>query len=348
MAPAHVKEVEDLIPDQCSYDYSAIDLDLNIQEGNLIVDDIETMYVDHVKNNFDLEAIQTSNLNLIYDAMYGAGQRVLPRILPNVDLMHCDYNPSFMGQAPEPIGKNLKELESHLKSTGSFDCALATDGDADRIGMFNGSGAFIDSHHLILLLIHYLVKYKGQTGKIAIAFSVTPRVKKLCDHYGLEVITTKIGFKEIASIMVTDDILVGGEESGGIAVKGHIPERDGIWMGLIIWEFMAKSGKTLDELIEEVYAIVNPFKFERSDLNITEELKQRIIANCKANHYNSFGQYTIRNVETIDGFKYFLDDERWVMIRPSGTEPVLRVYAEAPTLDEVRNILKITEETICG
>jgi phosphomannomutase len=348
LAPAHVQEVEDLIPDQCSYDYSAIDLDSNIQEGNLIVDDIETMYVDHVKNNFDLEAIQTSNLNLIYDAMYGAGQRVFPRILPNVDLMHCDYNPSFMGQAPEPIGKNLKELESHLKSTGSFDCALATDGDADRIGMFNGAGAFIDSHHLILLLIHYLVKYKGQTGKIAIAFSVTPRVKKLCDHYGLEVITTKIGFKEIASIMVTDDILVGGEESGGIAVKGHIPERDGIWMGLIIWEFMAKSGKTLDELINEVYAIVNPFKFERSDLHITEELKQRIIANCKANHYNSFGQYTIRNVETIDGFKYFLDDERWVMIRPSGTEPVLRVYAEAPTLDEVRNILKITEETICG
>jgi phosphomannomutase len=148
--------------------------------------------------------------------------------------------------------------------------------------------------------------------------------------------------------MVSDDVLVGGEESGGIAVKGHIPERDGIWMGLIIWEFMAKSGKTLDELIEEVYAIVNPFKFERSDLHITEELKQRIIANCKANHYNSFGQYTIRNVETIDGFKYFLDDERWVMIRPSGTEPVLRVYAEAPTLDEVRNILKITEETICG
>ena len=148
--------------------------------------------------------------------------------------------------------------------------------------------------------------------------------------------------------MVTDDVLVGGEESGGIAVKGHIPERDGIWMGLIIWEFMAKSGKTLDELIEEVYAIVNPFKFERSDLHITEELKQRIIANCKANHYNSFGTYTIRNVETIDGFKYFLDDERWVMIRPSGTEPVLRVYAEAPTLDEVRKILKTTEETICA
>ena len=138
----------------------------------------------------------------------------------------------------------------------------------------------------------------------------------MCEHYGLEVFTTKIGFKEIASIMVKDDIVVGGEESGGIAVKGHIPERDGIWMGLIIWEFMAKSGKTLDDLIDEVYELVGPFKFERSDLHITEELKQQIIANCKADSYKSFGEYSIRNVETTDGFKYFIDDERWVMIRP--------------------------------
>ena len=111
---------------------------------------------------------------------------------------------------------------------------------------------------------------------------------------------------------------------------------------------MAKSGKTLDDLIDEVYELVGPFKFERSDLHITEDLKQQIIANCKADSYKNFGEYSIRNVETTDGFKYFLDDERWVMIRPSGTEPVLRVYAEAPTLEEVRKILKITEETICA
>jgi phosphomannomutase len=131
-------------------------------------------------------------------------------------------------------------------------------------------------------------------------------------------------------------------------VKGHIPERDGIWMGLIIWEFMAKSGKTLDELIEEVYEIVGSFKFERSDLHITEELKQRIIRNCQEGNYKSFGKYTISEVKTIDGYKYFFDNERWVMIRPSGTEPVLRVYAEAPTLDEARVILKETEQAICN
>jgi phosphomannomutase len=184
------------------------------------------------------------------------------------------------------------------------------------------------------------------SGKVVTAFSCTPRVERLCKHYGLEHETVKIGFKYIAGKMVEGDVLLGGEESGGIAIKGHIPERDGIWMGLVLFEFMAKSGKSLDALIEEVYELVGAFKFERNDLHITEELKQSIIANCKNNAYSSFGEYKIDSIETIDGFKFFFDEERWVMIRPSGTEPVLRVYAEAPTMEEVRNILKQTSEAI--
>ena len=348
LAPWHVQEVEDIIPESCPIDFSKIELDGAIAAGQLEVVDIETRYVEHVKANFDLEAIKNSGLKLAYDAMYGAGQNVLKRILPETAFLHCDYNPSFEGQAPEPIAKNLKQLEAFLKEKGNIDCALATDGDADRIGLYNGKGDFIDSHHIILLLIHYMVKYKKMTGKVVIAFSVTPRVERMCEHYGLEIQTTKIGFKEIASIMVDEDVLLGGEESGGIAVKGHIPERDGIWMGLIIWEFMAKSGKSLDELIDEVYEIVGEFKFERNDLHITEELKQKIIANCKADNYKSFGNYEVKEIKTIDGFKYFFDDNRWMMIRPSGTEPVLRTYAEAPTIEEVRMILKATEDSICN
>jgi phosphomannomutase len=344
LSPEKVQEVEDIIPDVSNIDLASISMDSDLIQ----VIDLETMYVDHAKANFDLEAIEKSGLVLAYDAMYGSGQNALKRLLPNTHFLHCEDNPSFMGQAPEPIAKNLQELEAFIKERGDIDCALATDGDADRIGLYNGSGEFIDSHHIILLLIHYLKHYKGMTGKVATAFSTTPRVKVMADHYGLESEVVKIGFKYIASIMIEEDVLVGGEESGGIATKGHIPERDGIWMGLIIWEFMAKSGKTLDDLIREVYEIVGPFKFERSDLHITEELKQKIVANCKADHYKSFGEYQVKEVGTIDGFKYFFDENRWVMIRPSGTEPVLRTYAEAPTMEEVRKILQVTKETICS
>lgn len=344
LSPGLVQEIEDIIPEECGLDLENISLDSSFVEWV----DLETMYVDHAKANFDLKAIEDSGLVLAYDAMYGAGQNALKRLLPNTKFLHCDYNPSFMGQAPEPIAKNLQELESFIKSNGNIDCALATDGDADRIGLYNGKGEFIDSHHIILLLVHYLAKYKGMTGKVATAFSTTPRVKVMADHYNLPSEVVKIGFKYIADIMVAEDVLVGGEESGGIATKGHIPERDGIWMGLIIWEFMAKSGKSLDDLIDEVYEIVGAFKFERNDLHITEALKEKTIENCKNGAYKNFGKYTVDHVGTIDGFKFFFDDNRWLMIRPSGTEPVLRTYAEAPTMEEVREILRITEEMICN
>lgn len=348
LQPEKINEIEALIPDECTINYASFNLANALKREEVHLLNLEQEYLDHVNAHFDLKAIQNSGLRLMYDAMYGAGQRVIPQLLPSTKLMHCEHNPTFYGQAPEPIGKNLQELASYIKTHQDIDCALATDGDADRIGLYDSHGEFIDSHHIILLLIHYLVKYKGLTGKVAIAFSVTPRVYKMCEHYGLEHTTTKIGFKDIASIMVNEDVLLGGEESGGIAVKGHIPERDGIWMGLILWEFMAISGKTLEELISEVYDIVGPFKFERNDLHITEELKQKIILNCQQNKFATFGKYSVRELKTTDGFKYFFDNDRWLMIRASGTEPVLRTYAEAPTLEEVREILKAAELTICS
>jgi phosphomannomutase len=348
LSPEKVQEIEDMIPEISPVDLSSVSIDEEIKKGTIEIVDLETNYVRHVEANFDLDAIKKSGLRLAYDAMYGSGMNVMKRILPDTELLHCDYNPSFDGQAPEPIEKNLKELENKIKTQGNIDCALATDGDADRIGLYNGKGEFIDSHHIILLLIHYMVKYKKMSGKVVTAFSATPRVKKMAEHYGLDYEVVKIGFKYIAGIMVEEDVLIGGEESGGIAVKGHIPERDGIWMGLIIWEFMAKSGKTLDDLIQEVYTIVGPFKFERNDLHITDELKNKIVENCKLNKYKAFGSYNVEEVQTIDGFKFFFDENRWMMIRPSGTEPVLRTYAEAPTIEEVREILAVTEKTICN
>ncbi|MBL7923934.1 MAG: phosphoglucomutase/phosphomannomutase family protein [Bacteroidia bacterium] len=346
LLPALVSEIEDLIPETCSLDYSKLELADFEGKGLLHYVDLETMYCDHVAAHFDLEAIRHSGLNLAYDAMYGAGQNVLKRLLPGLTFLHCDYNPSFMGQAPEPIHKNLGEFSNLIKSSGNIGSGLVTDGDADRLGFYDGKGNFVDSHHIILLLIHYLHKYKGLKGKVCIAFSTTPKVEKLCRHYGLEIETVKIGFKYIAEIMIKEDVLLGGEESGGIAIKGHIPERDGIWMGLTIWEFMAKSGKTLNDLIEEVYAIVGRFSFERNDLHIKEEIKQKVLANCKSGKYTSFGPYKVTRVEDLDGFKYFFENGDWLMIRASGTEPVLRTYAESSSKDSAFAILNTAREIL--
>ncbi|MBS1568012.1 MAG: phosphoglucomutase/phosphomannomutase family protein [Bacteroidetes bacterium] len=345
LIPEEVQEVEDLIPEAHGVDLAAIDLAKAKADGLLMPIALEDMYVGHVEKSFDLAAIRKSGMKLGYDAMFGAGQRVIPRVLPEVALLHCDHNPGFHGQAPEPIHRNLIEFSKFIPKHG-IQCGLATDGDADRIGLYNSKGEFVDSHHIILLLIHYLVKYKKFTGKVVVATSTTPKVEKLCAHYGLEYQVTKIGFKWIAGIMITDDVLLGGEESGGIAIKGHIPERDGIWMGLTIWEFMAKSGKSLEDLVDEVYAITGSFAYDRDDLHITEALKQQVLKQCKADAYTAFGAYKPLKRDDMDGYKYFFDNEEWLMIRASGTEPVLRLYAGGSTMDRAKSILQACRATI--
>lgn len=343
--PDDIAAVEALIPDVCSL----ADLPpLSTLEANGLLEyiDLESMYIAHAEAAFDLEAIRNAGFDIAYDAMFGAGQRAMKILLPNVVALHCDYNPGMYGQAPEPIHRNLGELSKLIAENPNIKLGIANDGDADRIGLYDEDGNFVDSHHILLLLLLYLRKYKGMSGKVVYTFSVTDKMKKMADKFGLPSEMTKIGFKYIAEIMAKDDVLVGGEESGGLAVAGHIPERDGIWIGLMVLEFMAKTGKNLKQLIEEVYAEVGAFAFDRDDLHLTEEKKQAIIANCKSNAYSSFGSYNIESVESVDGFKFNLADEAWVMLRPSGTEPVLRVYAQAADLAAARAILDATQATI--
>lgn len=348
LIPEKIQEIEDIIPDKCTTNYSAVDLNDAKAKGMLEIAPLEDMYIKHVEEHFDIKTIKSSNLKLAYDSMYGAGQRVMARLFPDIVHLHNDYNPGFHGQAPEPIHKNLLEFSELIKKDGKINCGLCTDGDADRIGLYDSKGNFVDSHHIILLLIKYLVEEKKFNGKLICAFSVTPRVKKLAEAYNLPLTITQIGFKYIAGYMVTDDVLLGGEESGGIAIKGHIPERDGIWMGLTIWEYMAKSGKSLEQLIDDLYKLTGRFVYERNDLHLEEETKQRIIKACKENKYSSFGAYKVEKQETIDGWKYYFENDQWMMIRASGTEPVLRIYAESDTLENTRKILKATQDTLLG
>lgn len=342
--PSEVSKVEAIIQDQETL--PKMEFDQYVNEGLISYIDMEKMYEEHARASFDMGALEKISTGLVYDAMYGAGQRIVKKLLPQAEILHGHHNPGFKGRAPEPILKNLPEIGPLIASNPSYLCGLATDGDADRIGFFDEKGHFVDSHHLILLLIEYLTEFKGYTGKVVKSFSVSDKVQKLCDLKGLESITTKIGFKYICEYMVTDDVLIGAEESGGIAIKGHIPERDGVWMGLVLMEYMAKTGKTVSELIQDMYAKVGSFAVERYDLHLDNNLKELIVNKCKSGDYKNFGEYQISEIEDTDGYKFRLTNGSWVMIRPSGTEPVLRVYSEASSSEAAFAILDACKETI--
>lgn len=341
-SPSDVAEIETLIPERVE---DAISFEKALSEGKIRFSSFEDLYFEKAAATFDLDLLRSNGSKFIYDAMYGAGQDVFKRLIPAATVLNGTFNPSFNGTAPEPIAKNLKEISNTI-SQGDYLCGLATDGDADRIGFFDGDGNFVDSHHLILLLMQYLVSAKGYNGKVVKSFSVSDKIQVLATEMGLETITTKIGFKYICTHMVEDDVLIGAEESGGIAIKGHIPERDGIWMGLALMEYCLKMGKTIKELIEDVYEITGSFAVERYDLHLEESKKVAIIERAKSGSYEHFGAYKIESIEDTDGFKFRLNTGSWVMIRPSGTEPVLRVYAEAPNSEEAFKILDETKNSI--
>lgn len=245
-----MEEVEAIVPE------SAISNLPSLQEleeqGLLDYLDMEAMYIDHVEQSFDLEAIKKSGFKLAYDGMYGTGQNVIRRLFPEAFMLHCDYNPSFKGKTPEPILVNLPELSEIMHNDPSLNLGLANDGDAERIGLFDEDGNFLDASHILLLVLYYLFEYKKEIGKLFIPNTTTEKVKKLADIYGLECEIAKSGIINMAEIMTREDVLIGAEESGGLMVKGHIPESDGIWVGLMLLEFMAKTGKSIKQLAHEV------------------------------------------------------------------------------------------------
>jgi phosphomannomutase len=282
-----------------------------------------------LEERLDLNAIRESGIKIAHDSMFGAAQGVVKSLLPEQTFeLHADFNPGFHGQAPEPIEKNLGELSSFIVDEG---CAigLANDGDADRIGMYDERGVFVDSHKILSLLVKYLSQEKGMSGSIIKTFSTTNMLNRQAEKYGLEIETTPIGFKYVAEKIVQGDVLVGGEESGGLAVKGHIPERDGIYIGLLITEMMVKSGKPLSELVHDLAAEFGAHHQYRNDLHTSDQKKKAMMEYCKSESFKEIAGHQVVEWQQTDGVKHLMADGSWLLVRPSGTEPVLRIYSEA-------------------
>jgi len=305
-------------------------------------------YYDHLRKLINFDLIAENPQRVVVDSMYGSGRGVIKGVLQGtgceVQEIRAELNPGFGGVHPEPIGRYLGALASAI-STGMGEMGLVTDGDADRIGAMDGRGNFVDPHKIMALALRYLVEKRGWRGPVIRTVSTTSMIDRLAERYGLPMHETPVGFNNIADYMLQGDVLIGGEESGGISFHGHIPEGDGILMGLLLLEIVATSGKTLYELVEDLLAEVGPAFYQRTDLRLShpvskDAMNRGLVEDAPA----EIGGEKVTSISTIDGVKYLIADGSWLLIRPSGTEPVLRVYAEGRTPQMVQALLEYGEQ----
>ena len=319
-----------------------MELDIAVGQGFVTRFDPFDAYAVHLRGLIDLEAIRRARLRVAVDAMYGAGRGYLKRLLEeagcDVTEIRGEMNPGFNGIHPEPIAKHLGPL-MELVPGGGFDLGLATDGDADRIGAVGPTGRFIDPHCIMTLALRHLVGTRGLRGSVVKTVSTTQMLNRLARQYELPLHETPVGFNYIGDLMMAEDVLIGGEESGGISIKGHIPEGDGVLMGLLLVELVAANGKSPEVLLDEVMGEIGHFEYARNDFKVKPFQKKALVSSLIAMAPPSLAGIALESVNTRDGVKYLLADDSWLLIRPSGTEPVLRVYAEAHTLETVHALL---------
>jgi alpha-D-glucose phosphate-specific phosphoglucomutase len=305
-------------------------------------------YYEHLGRLVDLDTISIGELRVVADAMYGSGRgciaEMLSRTRCRVHEIRSEMNPGFGGIHPEPIGRYLNALVAAI-SAHHADVGLATDGDADRIGAVDAQGNFVDPHHIFALALRYLVEKRGWKGTVVKTVSTTMMVDRLATKYDLPLIETPVGFNYIADHMLQEDVLIGGEESGGMGIRGHIPEGDGVLMGLLLLEIISEAKAPLHELITDIQRKAGPARYARTDLRLRHPVvKRELVARLTDGAPPSIGGVDVRQVDPLDGVKYRLADDSWLLIRPSGTEPVLRVYAEAPNDKGVEALLGYGEE----
>ncbi len=311
-------------------------------------------YFEHLHTLIDTNIIAENTQRFVVDAMYGAGRGVIKSFLQgtgcDIAEIRSEINPGFGGIHPEPIAKNLGALASAI-SSGMGNFGLVTDGDADRIGAMDERGTFVDPHKIFALSLKYLVEKRGLKGAVVRTVSTTRMIDRLAKKYGLKLYETPVGFNHIADYMMQEDVLIGGEESGGISFKGHIPEGDGPIMGLLLVEMIASANKPLGELVNDLIEEVGPAFYERVDLRLSRPVaKQEMTEFLTMQAPQEIGNEKVNEINQRDGVKYIMADDSWLLIRPSGTEPVLRVYAEGRTNEMVKALMgygkKVAESVV--
>lgn len=309
-------------------------------------------YYDHLRKLINFDAIAENPQRVVVDSMYGSGRGVIKSILKGtgceVREIRGEMNPGFGGVHPEPISRYLGSLAGAI-STGMGDLGLATDGDGDRIGAMDERGNYVDPHKIMSLALRFLVENRGWRGPVVRTVSTTRMIDRIAFDHDLPVYETPVGFNHIADYMLKEDILIGGEESGGIAFRGHIPEGDGILMALLLVEMVSAMEASLYELVEELLGKYGPVHYQRSDLRLNrpvakEYLTQKLLAETPG----EIGGEQVVNTLSTDGVKFILTDDSWLLIRPSGTEPVLRVYAEGRSPEMVQALLEFGEKVAAG
>ncbi len=323
--------------------------------GSVTLADFKTSYVSAIKNFVDLKAIQKATFKFAVDVMYGAGRGVLKGIFAESGIDHLEIrgelNPLFPGINPEPIPPHIAMLQETVVRD-HFQAGLATDGDADRLGAVAEDGSFVDAHKCFSVILEWLLKRKQWPGEIVRAFNTTRMIDRIAAKYGRKLHECGIGFKYICDLMLERDILIGGEESGGIGIRRHLPERDGILNSLLLANIMADEGKPLGQLVRDLQQEYGEHHYGRLDLHLSNPVKDEAMRRANAKPA-TIGSFRVQRVETLDGVKFFLDApthgngaEAWVLVRASGTEPLLRIYCEAASPELVSQILKETESFV--
>ena len=314
------------------------------REGGLLeLFDPEPPYLEHVRTLVDIDGIRRSGLKVVADAMFGAGAGYLTKLLSGgateVVEIRGERNPAFPGiSQPEPIEHNLAALISAVRERGA-DVGLATDGDADRLGIVDEHGRFVTALQSFALLCLHQLEVLGRRGPLVRSITTTSMVDRLGEAYGVPVFDTPVGFKHLGPVMMREDALLAGEESGGYAFRGHLPERDGIVSGLMLLDMMVRTGKTVSGLLDVLYDKVGPHHYDRLDLEFEPSRRQEVQDQVVAAGPSTLGGRKVESVDTRDGVRFVLEGGYWALVRFSGTEPLLRLYAEAETPEEVRTLL---------